>query len=869
MPTLPAAYRYLRRQRQAARPLAVVLTFGYLLAVLVLRLEGPAWQRLLAEHRYLFPHLVNRPMKAGDPLRYLLQGLWLLLVRPFGEQRVVPALRPLAEAGLRPVLRAGRQLGHQNRRFNRRLNRLPDRVGEHAPLQRLLGRLARLEHAGERGLHYGLVLLATLLALLSITVPFSYGAQLVFILLLWGIAMLVRNIPGSFPTLMLVVLSTIVSCRYLWWRYTSTLNWNSTFDLVCTLTLLAAETYAWVILILGFIQTCWPLERKPAQLPADTSTWPTVDLMIPTYNEDLSVVRTTVLAALGLDWPRDKLRIHILDDGKREVFRQFAEEVGVGYIIRKVNNHAKAGNLNHALGVTDGELIAIFDCDHVPVRSFLQVTVGWFLADPKMALVQTPHHFFSPDPFERNLGTFHRMPNEGELFYGLIQAGNDMWNAAFFCGSCAVLRRTAIESVGGFAVETVTEDAHTALRLHRAGWNSAYLRVPQAAGLATESLSAHIGQRIRWARGMVQIFRTDNPLLGRGLSVFQRVCYANAMLHFLSGIPRIIFLTAPLAFLIFHAYIIYAPAAMILLYVLPHIIHASLTNSRMQGQYRHSFWGEVYETVLAWYIARPTTVALLDPGKGKFNVTAKGGLMEENQFDWRIARPYLALAVLNVIGLGMAGWRLYSGPVQEVGTVIVSSLWVVYNMLIIGAAVAVAAEVRQIRRSHRIPARLPASLRLQGGHLVPCTLIDFSDSGAGLRRPDGLALAPGEPVTLVLQRGRSEASFRARVTRCVGQQIGLQYEPLSLAEQIELVQCTFARADLWLGRHPDYRGDRPLASFFDVVRFGGRGYYRLLEHLPDWLARPLRRLFDVFAWLSSFLPRTPLHRPTAPSVPTP
>lgn len=171
-------------------------------------------------------------------------------------------------------------------------------------------------------------------------------------------------------------------------------------------------------------------------------------------------------------------------------------------------------------------------------------------------MMQTPHHFFSPDPFERNLGRFRRTPNEGTLFYGLLQDGNDMWDATFFCGSCAVLRRTALDEVGGIAVETVTEDAHTSLRLHRRGWTSAYIRIPQAAGLATESLSAHIGQRIRWARGMVQIFRLDNPLFGKGLKLAQRICYANAMLHFLSGIPRLIFLTAPLAFLLMHAYII-------------------------------------------------------------------------------------------------------------------------------------------------------------------------------------------------------------------------------------------------------------------------------------------------------------------------
>ena len=100
--------------------------------------------------------------------------------------------------------------------------------------------------------------------------------------------------------------------------------------------------------------------------------------------------------------------------------------------------------------------------------------MGWFLGDPKLALVQTPHHFFSPDPFERNLSNFRKVPNEGGLFYGLIQNGNDLWNGTFFCGSCAIIRRGPLEEIGGVAVETVTEDAHTSLRLHRLGYNSAY-----------------------------------------------------------------------------------------------------------------------------------------------------------------------------------------------------------------------------------------------------------------------------------------------------------------------------------------------------------------------------------------------------------
>ena len=95
------------------------------------------------------------------------------------------------------------------------------------------------------------------------------------------------------------------------------------------------------------------------------------------------------------------------------------------------------------------------------------------MAETQLGMIQTPHHFYSPDPFERNLGIFRKVPNESALFYGIIQDGNDLWDATFFCGSCAVLRRTVLEEIGGIAVETVTEDAHTALRMHSNGWSTA------------------------------------------------------------------------------------------------------------------------------------------------------------------------------------------------------------------------------------------------------------------------------------------------------------------------------------------------------------------------------------------------------------
>ena len=759
--------RYRDYRRHGASAFSATLgCFWMILAWIFIPLEHPRWQRIRAEHKNLYPHINASRPRPLDPVRYLIQTCWLLIG---ASRKETPKPRRRAFSGLQNI----------RGRYHQWMNELPERVShktQHLDEKKELGHLS----AGARRLILGIIVTFSLiLALICVTQPFNPLAQFIFLMLLWGVALIVRRMPGRFSALMLIVLSLTVSCRYIWWRYTSTLNWDDPVSLVCGLILLFAETYAWIVLVLGYFQVVWPLNRQPVPLPKDMSLWPSVDIFVPTYNEDLNVVKNTIYASLGIDWPKDKLNIWILDDGGREEFRQFAQNVGVKYIARTTHEHAKAGNINNALKYAKGEFVSIFDCDHVPTRSFLQMTMGWFLKEKQLAMMQTPHHFFSPDPFERNLGRFRKTPNEGTLFYGLVQDGNDMWDATFFCGSCAVIRRKPLDEIGGIAVETVTEDAHTSLRLHRRGYTSAYMRIPQAAGLATESLSAHIGQRIRWARGMVQIFRLDNPLTGKGLKFAQRLCYVNAMFHFLSGIPRLIFLTAPLAFLLLHAYIIYAPALMIALFVLPHMIHASLTNSKIQGKYRHSFWSEIYETVLAWYIAPPTLVALINPHKGKFNVTAKGGLVEEEYVDWVISRPYIFLVLLNLVGVAVGIWRYFYGPPTEMLTVVVSMVWVFYNLIVLGGAVAVSVESKQVRRSHRVEMTMPAAIAREDGHLFSCTVQDFSDGGLGIKINGRAQILEGQKVNLLLKRGQQEYVFPTQVARVMGNEVGLKLMPLT------------------------------------------------------------------------------------------
>lgn len=818
---LRARYRYYAGVKVVSLPGKCVLVSWLLFSALFLRnrIAGCESWRL---PEVFFPHISLIRPRLLDPLRIVVQVFWLVFMRTPPQKS-------------------------RTRVFSRRLQYV---VGGAKGRLQGLANMAWLQPSfwqtrdadvARRHRQPLTIALAAVLAVLCITVPLDPLAQFVFATALFGVLLVFNRLPGRFPQMLMIVLSLLISCRYIWWRCSSTLNFDDPLGLALGIVLLLAELYAWLVLLLGYFQNIWPLNRPAKSLPKDTADWPSVDIFVPSYNEDLEVVRATIYACQGLDWPKDKLEIYLLDDGRRDDFRDFARDVGVHYITRDDNRHAKAGNINNALKQSRGEYVAIFDCDHIPTRAFLQLSMGWFLGDPKLALVQTPHHFFSPDPFERNLSNFRKVPNEGGLFYGLIQNGNDLWNGTFFCGSCAIIRRGPLEEIGGVAVETVTEDAHTSLRLHRLGYNSAYIRAPLAAGLATETLSAHIGQRIRWARGMAQILRLDNPLRGPGLKLRQRLCYFNAMLHFLSGIPRLVFLLAPLAFLLLHTYIIYAPAIMIFLYVLPHMLYSSVVNAKIQGRYRHSFWGEVYETVLSWYIARPTTVALFAPHKGTFNVTAKGGLIHEKYFDWVMSRPYILLVLLNAFGFLVGLWRLYAGPSNEISAVLFNLFWVVYNLLILGGAVAVAAEAKQLRSDHRVQVRFPVALELPSGHLLHAQLVDFSLSGARVELSPDAAEQVGQQVNVIMDRAGREYSF-AMTTVFKGREVvGLRLCDQSPSSMVNYVQCTFARADNWVSWKQNMSVDKPLTSMAAVMSISIQGYRRLLRAGP----RPLPQLLTT------------------------
>lgn len=668
-------------------------------------------------------------------------------------------------------------------------------------------------------------ILAVIIALpvlyFTVVTPMGTYAQLIFACCMMGGCYVISSLSRRHcVSVILIIVSVIMSTRYMYFRATQTLEFSSLLEAICGYVLFFAECYIYIILLLSSFQNIWSLKREVVPMPDNLDEWPTVDVYIPTYNEPLEIVRNTVLAAQCLEYPHDKISVFILDDGRRKELAQFATEAGVGYITRTDNAHAKAGNLNNALTLTNGELIAIFDCDHIATRMFLQDTVGAFIKDKRLALLQTPHHFYSPDPIQRNLYLGRDIPAENELFYGNVQRGNDNWNACFFCGSCAVIRRQALDEIGGFAVETVTEDAHTALKLQRRGWKSAYLDKILAAGLATERTILHIIQRNRWARGMIQIFRLDNPLLGRGLTFAQRLCYLSAMMYFFFAIPRAIFLIVPTLYLTFGISVLHGSALLLMAYVLPHLVMSYYTQSRINGTTRYSFFGEIYDILLCFPLIIPSLAVMISPHHGKFNVTDKGGTVDHAYFDLHAVRAHVIVAIFIVFSMifGIVKYFMPEYFSVQLGAVLLNVAWCSFNLILLVAAICVARETPNKRKTQRLYMALPVLIYQQSGICSRSTLRDISMTGCRLDNFVGGRALKDDPITdieLTTDHGPVVIKVQMLSNSAYTDHLRFNFGELDISTRRELVRLLFTRPDTW-EREP-HKPDQILSSFIMVL----------------------------------------------------
>ena len=334
----------------------------------------------------------------------------------------------------------------------------------------------------------------------------------------------------------IVIIFTLgVYLYYLTYRLRYTINHEA---LLLSISFYYADVHGFISLFLFAFQLWNPRERRAPPALHDVS----VDIYIPTYNEDIPVIRKTVLGCATISYPH---KTYILDDGNRPELAKMAMAWGCEYITRKERLHAKAGNLNQALQLTHGEFVVILDTDCVPQPDFLEKTLGYF-HDQKVAFVQTPHNYYNVDSFQFRINTEKKKSwIEQNLFYRLIMPGRDYWNSAFFAGTAAVFRKKALEDIGGFATGSITEDIHTTLLLYARGWKGVYHNEILSNELAAKDLKNYQIQQLRWAEGNIGMFFTCNPLFKKGLTIPQRICFSSTIFGWLFGFPKLVYLTIP------------------------------------------------------------------------------------------------------------------------------------------------------------------------------------------------------------------------------------------------------------------------------------------------------------------------------------
>jgi cellulose synthase (UDP-forming) len=612
------------------------------------------------------------------------------------------------------------------------------------------------------------------------------------------------------------------------------LNWRlETFNAehpIFSWLLYSAEIFGFFTAILNIFMT-WRLPVRTAPPPAAGLK---VDVFIPTYNEDVEMVRRTALAARAMDYPHETW---ILDDGNRESMRAMAQSLGLRYLARTDNQHAKAGNLNHALPFSNADLIATFDADHAPRRDFLLKTLGYF-ADANVAFVQTPQDFYNLDSFQNRTDKGGRIAwSEQSLFFKVIQRGKDYWNAAFYCGSCAVIRRQHLDSIGGFATGTVTEDIHTSLLLHKKGYRSIYHDESLAYGVAPSKIEPFLKQRIRWGVGAMNVWRKEGILFSRGLSFPQRLNYLATVLAYFDGWQKAFFYFAPVYVLMAGAMPIAIDGWVFLLHFVPYYLLNFLAFEEISRGYGRSVLIEQYNMArfasFAW-----STLGVFKTRK-RFGVTKKNLGGRTHNFGFLL--PQLAVMSLNALAIpvGIALF-FYLGHLPQEG------MWANVFWASINASLAILvvrfAFKRGVNRRDEYRFAMPVAARLNG---VLGTVDDLSPGGMrfyGVLRKSKVGARL--PVTLYLPDGTLDAELEVRTVMGASEEgptylrvVGGHFHALSPSSIQRIEQFLYGSDAQW--RVNQYREDSltPLQrlGFVDKpqVASGGAAHWISCEICTD------------------------------------
>lgn len=528
---------------------------------------------------------------------------------------------------------------------------------------------------------------------------------------------------------LIVIIALLTNVVYIIWRVTVIPLSGLSFALGLILFLAELLGTIGFLNFNYFSSRKYNLKKKVLKNP-NSNDVSTIDVLICTYNEPVDLLRKTVIAALELEYNKSKLNIYLCDDGNRKEIKKLSEEYGVNYITREDNKGAKAGNINNAFKLTNGELVVILDADMIVKSNFLIKTVEYF-KDKDVAFVQVPQSYYNTDMYQYNLNKY--VPNEQDFFMRDIQEARASINAVLHVGTNAVFRRDAIDAVGGFPTFSITEDMALGMRLQSNGYKSILVNEPLVLGLSATTLEESIKQRERWARGNVQVFKHDNPIFNRGLKWNQKIAYIDGLLYWFASVQKMVYIICPLLYLLFGIKTLDAKVSDILIFYLPYFFSQMLVIKIVSPKNRDLRWSHFYESVMAPSISKAVLLELFSiKSIKKFNVTSKDIKIDKNHFNVRFVYPHIALLTATVISWLMSVKLIYdSGSILTLNYIVLNILWSIYNATGLIIAIKVANQKPIFRSTERVSLKKPMIMHCKNIKNAKLLVKNISDKGLG------------------------------------------------------------------------------------------------------------------------------------------
>ncbi len=643
---------------------------------------------------------------------------------------------------------------------------------------------------------------------------------------------------------LLGIVGSVYAMIYLVWRITSTLPPVTSAGFVFGLLLVIFETLAigqsLLFKLLFSSQRSLSIERS-----APFEGLPTVDVIISTYNEPLEILERTLVSCREIDYPQELLTIYLGDDGRRQEVMHLCERYGVHYITRDDNDHAKAGNINNVLKGATGDLILMLDADMIPREDIVRSMVFYF-EDPSTGFVQSPQVFYNLDPFQYNLNVGASIPNEQDFFMRTIEQKRALYNAVLHVGTNALFRRSALDAIGGIPTGAITEDMATGMLLQNGGYKSFFVADTLAVGLSVEGVEDLIKQRDRWLRGNIQVIKKYNPFKMKGLDLYQKLIYLDGFVYWLFGLQKMVYILAPLLYLLLRLTVFEAHGFDIALMFLPYFLSSSLYFRSVSDRGRNMTWSHIYDTAIAPQMALSFLSEFFFKKETKFHVTPKGLSSEKDLFRTRLASIHLILFTLSLVALiGNITLLGTSSGGLNVPALVINLIWCAYNGLAIFISIFLYLDRRRFRKSERIPTDLKASALIRScAHHENCDscgrVLDISEKGARIQIKSHcphFTFEVGAPLTLSIDTIGIVRGTVKRVEMDTDTYLmGVAFSPVGFEAYAKINRYRFDLNNRYV-RHT--RIDPEMDSFGEIL-FKLFARFQL-RWRPEEAAHPLRR----------------------------